>query len=38
MALIKFSNMEESFKAISSMHEYVVNGRKILISFTKSKI
>lgn len=38
MALIKFKNIEDSFYAIAEMHNKQVLGRKIQISFTKSKL
>jgi len=38
MALVKFGSMEESFEAISEMHGRSFGGRRIQISFTKSKV
>lgn len=38
MALIKFSTMEDSFSAIANVHNEAFGGRKIQISFTKSKV
>lgn len=38
MALVKFATFEGSFHAISEMHGKNVAGRKIQISFTKSKL
>jgi RNA recognition motif-containing protein len=38
MALVKFYSMEDSFEAISCLHNEVFSGRKIQISFTKSRI
>jgi RNA recognition motif-containing protein len=38
MALIQFENTEDSFRAISEMHNKPLLGRKIQISFTKSKL
>jgi RNA recognition motif-containing protein len=38
MALVKFSTIEESFRAISEMHGRNFGGRKMQISFTKSKV
>jgi RNA recognition motif-containing protein len=38
MALVKFANVEESFSAISEMHGRNFGGRRMQISFTKSKV
>jgi hypothetical protein len=38
MALVKFSSMRESFEAISDLHNKQFGGRKMQISFTKSKL
>jgi RNA recognition motif-containing protein len=38
MALVKFASMEESFEAISEMHGRNFAGRRMQISFTKSKV
>ena len=38
MALIKFSSMEDSFYAISELHNKTLMGRKMQISFTKSRL
>jgi len=38
MALVKFSTLSEAINAMSELHNYILNGRKIMISFTKSKI
>lgn len=38
MALVKFSTMKESFEAISELHNKQFGGRKMQISFTKSKL
>ena len=38
MALVKFRSMEDSFSAISRLHNETFCGRKIQISFTKSKV
>jgi RNA recognition motif-containing protein len=38
MALVQFAYIEDSFRAIASMHGQPLNGRKIQISFTKSKL
>lgn len=38
MALVKFYTIEDSFYAISELHNTLLNGRKIQISFTKSKL
>mgnify|MGYP002359900205 CR=1 FL=1 len=38
MALVQFFNIEDSFSAIAEMHGQTLSGRKIQISFTKSKL
>jgi len=38
MALVKFSTLKESFEAISELHNKPVGGRKMQISFTKSRL
>jgi RNA recognition motif-containing protein len=38
MALVKFYSMEDSFEAIAHLHNEVFSGRKMQISFTKSKV
>lgn len=38
MALVKFRNIEDSFYAIGEMHNKTISGRKIQVSFTKSKL
>ncbi len=38
MALIKFRTQEQSFNALVSLHNKNFNGRKMQISFTKSKV
>lgn len=38
MALVKFYSMEDSFEAIANLHNEVFSGRKMQISFTKSKV
>jgi hypothetical protein len=38
MALVKFSNMEESLNATTALHNRDISGRRVHISFTKSKI
>jgi RNA recognition motif-containing protein len=38
MALVKFASLQESFEAISEMHGRHLGGRKMQISFTKSKL
>ena len=38
MCLIKFSELSESFEAMSILHGREVFGRKMFISFTRSKI
>jgi RNA recognition motif-containing protein len=38
MALVKFYSMEDSFEAIASLHNEVFSGRKMQISFTKSRV
>jgi hypothetical protein len=37
MALVRFSTLKESFDAISDLHNKLFGGRKMQISFTKSK-
>lgn len=37
MALVKFYRIEDSFGAISELHNRVYAGRKMQISFTKSR-
>lgn len=38
MALVKFSRVEESFGAVAELHNASFSGRKMQISFTKSKV
>lgn len=38
MCLIKFSALSESFEAMASLHGKELDGRKMFISFTRSKI
>ena len=38
MALVQFENIRDSFNAISEMHGCSISGRKIQISFTKSRL
>ena len=38
MALVRFCSMRESFEAISDLHNKQFGGRKMQISFTKSKL
>ena len=38
MCLIRYSSFEESFRALAYLHDYDLGGRKIQISFTKSKV
>lgn len=38
MALVQFANIEDSFLAISEMHGSILSGRKLQISFTKSRL
>jgi hypothetical protein len=38
MALVKFYSMEDSFEAIACLHNETFSGRKMQISFTKSKV
>lgn len=38
MALIKMGTLEDSFNAVGMLHGKTVQGRKIQISFTKSRI
>ena len=38
MALIQFEHIEDSFYAMSEMHGSFLSGRKIQISFTKSRV
>lgn len=38
MALVRFSSLKESFQAISELHNKQFGGRKMQISFTKSKL
>ena len=38
MALVKFKTIEDSFNAIAHLHNESFSGRKIQISFTKSKV
>lgn len=38
MALVKFYSMEDSFEAIAHLHNETFSGRKMQISFTKSKV
>jgi len=38
MCLIKFATLEESFWAMANLHNHDVGGRKIQISFTRSKL
>jgi len=37
MALVKFSTLEDSFNAVANGHNQNYYGRKLQISFTKSK-
>jgi RNA recognition motif-containing protein len=38
MALIKMSKIEDGINALSNLHNHDLSGRKLQISFTKSKI
>lgn len=38
MCFIKFSNQEESFKAMAYMHGCTLFGRKLYMTFTRVKI
>lgn len=38
MALLKFSRLEDSVQAVATFHNHDIMGRKLQISFTKSKI
>lgn len=38
MALVKFRSQEGSFNAMVNLHNRTFNGRKMQISFTKSKL
>lgn len=38
MALVQFEYIEDSFLAMSEMHGRELSGRKLQISFTKSRI
>ena len=38
MALVKFYSTEDSFEAISNLHNETFSGRKMQISFTKSRV
>jgi len=38
MALLKFNRLEDSVQAVVTFHNYDIMGRKLQISFTKSKI
>ena len=38
MALVRFRNVEDSFNAIANLHNEIFSGRKMQISFTKSKV
>ena len=38
MALVKFYSIEDSFRAIAELHNSVFSGRKMQISFTKSRV
>jgi RNA recognition motif-containing protein len=38
MALVKFYSFEDSFRAAAELHNAVFSGRKMQISFTKSRI
>jgi RNA recognition motif-containing protein len=38
MALVKMISLEESFNAVGLLHGRNISGRKIQISFTKSRI
>ncbi len=38
MCLIKYYNFEDSFRAIAYLHDKEFHGRKMQISFTRSKI
>lgn len=38
MALVKFSQLEESLNATTALHNREIAGRRVHISFTKSKI
>lgn len=38
MALVKFKNIEDCFYAIAEMHNRAVLGRKLQLSFTKSRL
>jgi RNA recognition motif-containing protein len=37
MALIRFGNVEDSVRAMATFHNHDILGRKLQISFTKSK-
>jgi hypothetical protein len=38
MALVKFNRIEDSVRAVATLHNHDIMGRKLQISFTKSKI
>ena len=38
MCLVRFSTIEESFMAVAFLHRKCIEGRNMMISFTKSKI
>jgi RNA recognition motif-containing protein len=38
MALVRFKNIEDCFYAIAEMHNRAVLGRKLQLSFTKSRV
>ena len=38
MALVKFYSIQDSFEAIAQLHNETFSGRKMQISFTKSRV
>eukprot|EP01017_Pseudomicrothorax_dubius_P027440 TRINITY_DN3165_c0_g1_i1.p1 TRINITY_DN3165_c0_g1~~TRINITY_DN3165_c0_g1_i1.p1 ORF type:complete len:580 (-),score=105.25 TRINITY_DN3165_c0_g1_i1:146-1885(-) len=38
MCLVRFSNLQDSIWALANLHNYDLGGRKIQISFTRSKV
>lgn len=38
MALVKFATLSDSLNAIANLHNESFSGRKLQISFTKSKV
>ena len=37
MALVRYHSIEDSFRAIAALHNSILSGRKMQISFTKSR-